>query len=71
MGVPGGSGARGPRLLKLPQQLGKLIQRGSHASDGFVSSTLLNLIVVPIGFELFDGGPREDSGQQTQEQLLG
>lgn len=37
---------------------------------GFVSSTLLNLIVVPIGFELFGGGPRERTADRGQDDLL-
>ena len=29
---------------------------------GLVSSTFLNLFVVPIGFDLFGGGPRKNRG---------
>jgi Cu/Ag efflux pump CusA len=32
---------------------------------GLVSSTLLNLFVVPIGFDLFGGGPRTSEGDNV------
>ena len=36
---------------------------------GLVSSTFLNLFVVPIGFDLFGGGPRKSGGDRADNPL--